>query len=159
MGRRNDRWAAPRPGPRPIASWSGVTDPATGDAAGPPEPPADDYILRSGPVEITVLEAAPPRPVPPPFDRAETLAAIQAGFAGLDDAQLQVAMRRILGLSYFQIGLELGLAEEAAKSIWKGARDTLGVAIFGPADPVAPAARGATPQQVEPLAVPTPPSP
>lgn len=158
MGRRNDRWAAPRPGPRPIASWSGVTDPATGDAAGQLEPPADDYILRSGPVEITVLEAAPPRPVPPPFDRAETLAAIQAGFAGLDDTQLTVAMRRILGLSYFQIGIELGLAEETAKSIWKGARDTLGVAIFGPADPVSPAGAAAQPPSEAP-AVPVPPSP
>ncbi len=128
MSRRRDRWGPPPPGGvRP-------TDPPQVIELypNPPPPPAPPVDLTAGGAAPEVIElypnAVPPHPL---FDRAASLAGLQAAFALLDDDELQVARLRMFGVRLADIAEELGMHDEDVEQTWKRARQKLGNALFG----------------------------
>jgi hypothetical protein len=83
------------------------------------------------PIEIIELYPSPLPPPPPPFDRAGALAGLQTAFALLTNDELRVTRLRMLGVRLVDIGEELEMLDEDVETLWKQARNKLGMAIFG----------------------------
>jgi hypothetical protein len=101
------------------------------EKAAKPLPPLVELTPNSPPLEIAEMHPNPPEPPPPPFDRAAALARLQASFASLTDDELQVARMRLVGFPLWDIGEELGMADEEVEKLWKLTRNKLGHALFG----------------------------
>lgn len=74
-----------------------------------------------------------PNPVAPraPVTREGTLAGIQAGFASLDDRELQLARLWLRGVAFHDVCSRLDLSEPAVRKIWRQMRQKLRAALLG----------------------------
>lgn len=129
MRRRNQRWDPPLSGPCPNLGPQMSESVSDDEKAGMALPPLVE--LRPGGPPLEVSEAGPmfDEPPAPPFDRDAVLAGINVAFTQLGDLELEVARRRMLGVSYSSISEELGLLSAEVERVWKKAREKLGMAM------------------------------
>ena len=130
MGRRSRRWDPPLSGPCPNLGPQVTESRSQDELAGQPPPAPVELRPISPPLQIT--EAGPLRDQPPTpsFNRGAVLAGIRAAFTHLSDSELEVARRRMLGVSYSSISEELGMLTSEVERTWKQARQKLGMTMF-----------------------------